>query len=284
VPRPLPQFAEELLACPLCAAEVHRAPGALACASGHSFDTAREGYVNLTTGRTRHTGDTAEMLTHRSAVHASGAFQPLVDEIAGTVARHATSAGTLLEIGAGDAYYVGELLTSNPGARAVALDASKHAARRAAAADARIVAVVADAWDAWPLRSDAIDVVLTAFAPRNPEQTARVLAPEGIAVVAAAGPDHLAELRGPLGLLSVQPDKDTRIEERYAAAGLERIDSRELVWRQILQTGTVRDVALMGPSAFHTQPDALDSALEALPAPVAVTFHVQVATFAPIRS
>lgn len=284
MPRPLPPFAEELIACPSCASALHQVSGALTCESGHSFDIAREGYVNLTTGHTRHTGDTAEMLTHRSAVHASGAFQPLVDEIVGTVARHRSSARTLLEVGAGDAYFLKELLESRrPKARAVALDASKHAARRAAAADGRIVAVVADAWGEWPVRSDTFDVVLTTFAPRNPEQSARVLAPEGIAVVVSAGPDHLTELRGPLGLLAVQPDKDTRIEERHTAAGLERVDSRELVWHQILDAGTLRDITLMGPSAFHAQPGALDSALEALPAPVAVTFHVQLATFVPIR-
>lgn len=281
--RTLPQFAEELLACPLCASALHRVSGALTCESGHSFDIAREGYVNLTTGRLRHTGDTPEMLAHRAAVHARGTFQPLVDEIARTVGRDATSVRSLLEIGAGDAYFVGELLKAHPGARAVALDASKHAARRAASVSERISAVVSDAWDTWPFRSDAFDVVLTAFAPRNPQQTARVLAPQGVAVVAAAGPDHLAELRGPLGLLSVQSDKAARIEECYAAAGLERVDTRDVVWGEMLDAGTVRDIALMGPSAFHAQLDALDAALVALPESVAVTFHVQLATFALIR-
>ena len=40
----------EVLICPVCGAALGEASGALRCERGHSFDLAREGYVNLLTG------------------------------------------------------------------------------------------------------------------------------------------------------------------------------------------------------------------------------------------
>ena len=58
------------LRCPLCAGaltELASGTGrALRCASGHSFDVARHGYVSLDTGRRAHAGDTAEMIDARA--------------------------------------------------------------------------------------------------------------------------------------------------------------------------------------------------------------------------
>jgi 23S rRNA (guanine745-N1)-methyltransferase len=42
-----------LLRCPLCKSGFTAAAGALACRNGHSFDLARQGYVNLLPGRRR---------------------------------------------------------------------------------------------------------------------------------------------------------------------------------------------------------------------------------------
>src|SRR5690606_11361050 len=50
------------LTCPVCDRDLARRARALTCASGHSFDVAREGYVNLLTPRDSErgiTGDTA---------------------------------------------------------------------------------------------------------------------------------------------------------------------------------------------------------------------------------
>ncbi len=73
------------------------------------------------------------------------------------------------------------------------------------------MAVVADTWAGLPVRDGAVDRVLVVFAPRNGAETARVLAPGGRLVVVTPAADHLAELVGPLGLLSVDPAKAERL-------------------------------------------------------------------------
>ena len=95
----------DLLACPrwgsgrdLVAAGAGRA---LACASGHSFDVARQGYVNLLGGPEPGNADTPAMLAARERVHASGLFEPVAAEVAAQlVGRPRVPA-----VGAGTAYH-----------------------------------------------------------------------------------------------------------------------------------------------------------------------------------
>jgi len=41
----------ETLLCPLCRSEIETSVANVRCAAGHSFDLARQGYVNLVTNR-----------------------------------------------------------------------------------------------------------------------------------------------------------------------------------------------------------------------------------------
>jgi hypothetical protein len=61
----LPRPGHGLLRCPVCRLELTTAAGALVCRNRHSFDLAREGYVNLLSSRKRQPasgGDSPEQL------------------------------------------------------------------------------------------------------------------------------------------------------------------------------------------------------------------------------
>ncbi|MGC4757367.1 putative RNA methyltransferase [Micromonospora trifolii] len=64
------------LRCPVCAEPLEQATDtrALRCPRRHSFDVARQGYVNLLTGRAPHVGDTAEMVAARADFQAAGHY------------------------------------------------------------------------------------------------------------------------------------------------------------------------------------------------------------------
>ena len=73
------------LACPLCRAPLVRAPKTWACPERHSFDVAREGYVNLLPVQHKKSlspGDTAESVAARRRFLAAGHYQPLRDAVA----------------------------------------------------------------------------------------------------------------------------------------------------------------------------------------------------------
>ena len=257
-----------LLRCPLCAGDLRQGDGQVWCTTGHAFDVARQGYLSLLPGGARPgTADSPDMVQARVDFLAAGHYDPVAEALATAVEQ-----GPVLDVGAGTGQHLARVLerVEGPG---IALDLSKHAARRAARAHPRIGAVVADAWQALPVRDAAVGAVLSVFAPRGALEAARVLAPGGRLVVATPTGRHLRELVGPLGLVAVDPDKDARLERQLAGF---RLRSRELVERpMVLSAADVRAVVAMGPSARHLDLGALpDLAGE-------VTLSVQVAAYDP---
>jgi 23S rRNA (guanine745-N1)-methyltransferase len=165
-----------------------------------------------------------------------------------------------------------------PDAVGVVLDSSRYAARRAARAHPRAVAVVADGWARLPVRDAVLDRVLVVFAPRGGAEIGRVLRPDGRLVVATPEPDHLAELVGPLGLLRVDPDKEARLS---AALEPHLQPVRAAVHREqlLLDPAAVRALVGMGPHARHRSPAELAAAVATLPEPVQVTVAIRLGTY-----
>lgn len=276
---PLPPAAVALLACPVCGEGFTVAGESLRCAAGHAFDRARQGHVTLLPpSGSRHGGDSAAMVADRAGFLAAGHYAGVTSALADAVLAEGEP-GTLLDLGGGTGDHLAGVLDRAPAAVGVVLDASRYAARRAARAHPRAMAVVSDSWSAWPVRPASVDRVLVVFAPRNGAETARVLAPGGRLVVVTPAADHLGELVGPLGLLSVDPDKAARL-----AASLEPHLHPVATGghREVLELdhGAVRTLVGMGPHARHLAPGALDAAVAALPARVAVTVAVDVSTHA----
>ena len=250
--------AVDLLTCPVCGQDLAAAGTTLRCPAGHSFDVARQGYVNLVAGGSPHAGDTAEMVAARRRFVDGGWYLPVSDAVARAAA--SAPAGPVLDLGAGTGHYLAAVLDADPSGASrtvgLALDVSVYAARRAARCHPRAGAAVADTWRPLPVRDGAVTAVLDVFAPRNVPEVARVLRPGGVLVVATPGPGHLAELRSRLGLLDVEPDKDERLAQAVSghleAAGEERVGARLRLPRE-----AAVDLVAMGPSARHTGPEAL---------------------------
>ncbi len=281
---PLPAAAVAVLACPACGAGLAATDDdqTLGCTAGHRFDRARQGHLTLLPPAHRPpSGDSAQMVADRAAFLGAGHYAGITDVVSGAVLSGATPR-TVLDLGGGTGHHLAAVLDRAPDAVGVVLDSSRYAARRAARAHPRALAVVADSWARWPLRDGVLDRVLVVFAPRNGPETARVLRPDGRLVVVTPAEDHLVELVGPLGLLRVDPDKATRLatalEPHLEAAA--RTGHREELR---LSRAAVETLVGMGPHARHRTREQLAAALTGLPEPIRVTVAVEVATYLPAR-
>jgi 23S rRNA (guanine745-N1)-methyltransferase len=259
--------------CPVCAEGLAQAQGALRCPRGHSFDQARQGYVHLAAGPVTHPGDTAAMVEARAEFLAAGHYA----FIAHALAQYA-GPGLVVDVGTGTGYYLAAVLDAHPDAVGLAVDVSKPALRRAARAHLRAGAVLADAWRGLPVVERGAAVLLNVFAPRNGPEFARVLAPGGAALVVTPALDHLAELVEALDLLRVDPVKDERVAATLTPWLVER---ESAVHERTLRLSHKEVTALvaMGPSAWHTGPEALAERIAALPEPVRVTARIRVSHY-----
>lgn len=271
------------LACPHCGTHLLPDASSLFCESGHSFDLARQGYVNLlASGGRVDTADSPEMVAARERFLASGVYEDIAEAARIAAAPHAdrTTDGVFVDVGAGTGWLLSRVLDACPERSGIAIDVSKYAARRAAQAHVRLVSVVANAWERLPLQPDSAAVLISFFAPRNPAEFRRVLAQNGIAIVISPGPDHLSGLVGPLSLLSVDEHKAQRLErsfgEHFDLASLATVNTQVALSRE-----QCRDAVLMGPSSHHADPAGLEEALCGLSDPVVATISVELRTFVP---
>ncbi|WP_320066011.1 putative RNA methyltransferase [Micromonospora sp. RTGN7] len=282
------------LRCPVCAEPLAEATAgtarALRCPRRHSFDVARQGYVNLLTGRAPHVGDSAEMVTARADFLAAGHYDTVSTALADAARDAADRAGAagaalgayplVVDAGAGTGWHLAAVLAALPDAVGLALDVSKPALRRAAQAHPRVAAALADTWQRLPLADASTAVLLNVFAPRNGAEFRRVLHPAGALLVVTPTGAHLAELVDVLGLLRVDPAKADRVAGSLAAH-FDEVAESVLRARLELTRPEVATLVGMGPSAWHTDPAALAVRIATLPEPVGVTLAVRLTVHRP---
>ena len=247
--------------------------------SGHSYDVAKQGYVTLAAGAgLKHKGDDMDMVNARETYLAMGHFAPFVEAVTGAVQDALDSASlaeatpaSLLEVGAGTGYYLAHTLDSIAEARGVGLDISPHAAKHLAKCHPRVGAVVADAWERLPIQDESVDAISVVFAPRNPAEFQRVLAPGGQVIVLTPGAGHLDELREPLGILGVEEGKVERMYEQAEGFLEQAADPVDISFPIELDKASVAAQVGMSPSARHISAGELAERMAALPPTLTVT-------------
>jgi len=185
--------------CPLCAKPLTLGKEAWHCSNRHSFDRAREGYVNLLPvyrKRRKEPGDSADMLRARRRFLKAGYYRPLVEAIAALLPHK--PGRKLLDIGCGEGYYLRELESAGWHGHGLAgVDISKSGVRMAAKSDSAAQFVVASNVNL-PVASNSVDNLLRIFAPAPDGEMLRVLKKGGQLLDVAPGPDHLWTLKGQL--------------------------------------------------------------------------------------
>lgn len=193
------------LACPVCHQPLQPDSSGrrLACAAGHSFDRARQGYWNLLLAqrkRSRDPGDSSEMIQARRRFLDAGYYQPIAEAVNRLLIESLADRPSpcLLDLGCGEGYYTAQLEAALTAAalapRMAGVDISKHAIKSACQRSKRIQWLVATGADL-PLAEGTLDAIVLMFSRVMPESMARALKPGGVLLVVWPGSEHLLELR-----------------------------------------------------------------------------------------
>lgn len=244
---------------------------ALRCDQGHSYDIAREGYVNLLLANQKASaspGDTKAMAASRRAFLDKGYYLPLSDRInclvCGDRRGNEAADAAILDAGCGEGYYLHQLMEALPfPSDGYGLDISKEAVRLGASRYKDACFLVGSIHQPLLFATSSLDVVLNVFAPRNPAEFARVLRPGGLALVVIPAEGHLAALHDALCLPRIDGDKERRAVADFEGS-LVPSHAETIRYRRVLPPEDVLHLIRMTPTFWHLSDEAR-AALNGLP-------------------
>ena len=235
------------LLCPVCGEKLNKVDRAWLCPSRHSFDIARQGYVNLLTVQQKHSlnpGDTREQVLSRRSFLEAGYYAPILETLTET-AKELGITGPILDVGCGEGYYSARLARTLD-AELVGLDISKEAVRCAAAKYKGPTWLTATAAHI-PVEKGSAQLVTSLFALTLPDEFSRVLRDEGYYFQVLACQDHL------LGLKSViYPELNLKEKDSVPELpGFALVKSVPIRFSFTVEDEQIRNLFSMTPHVFR---------------------------------
>lgn len=233
--------------CPVCSALLRREGSAFVCPNRHSFDIARQGYVNLLTVQQKHSldpGDTRQQVLARREFLEAGFYAP-ISQALNQAALDYGAQGEILDIGCGEGYYSARLAQAM-NAPLTGLDISKEAVRCAAAKYKAYTWLCSTAAHI-PVPDGSAGTLSSLFALTLPGEFRRVLRDGGIFLQVLAAEDHL------LGLKSIIYEELTHKEKNTTPVlpGFGLLESRKIRFSFTVTGTQIEHLLSMTPHLFR---------------------------------
>lgn len=236
-----------MIICPNCKSILKKYDKVYKCSNNHSFDIAKEGYVNLLLNKSS-SGDNLEMIRARKEFLEKGFFDPLIDKLIYSINNLKLNNPSILDIGCADGYYTNTIANFFP--NTVGIDISKDAIKLAAKKYKNLKFIVASAKDL-PIKDSSCDVILNVFAPHFPEEFLRVLKINGYLIKVTPNKNHLLELKEIL-----YEDVYLTKEKSITEDDLIEIHNEDLTYQIDLENKDILNVFTMTPYSHTTGKNA----------------------------
>lgn len=233
-----------LLCCPICKEQLSVFDRTMSCPNGHSFDIAKEGYVNLLRSNKNgdRIGDDKVSARCRRDFLNKGYYKPLQDYLKSLFAQ---CHGTLLDICCGEGYYT-SAIAENPGLQVYGFDISREMIRLAAKRGntACFVANLAHI----PVADGSFDYAVHLFAPFQEAEFSRVLKDTGRFYTVVPGNYHL------YGLKKLLYETPYLNDEKLPETNVLKLQSKTKISADIrlVSQEDIDAVFRMTPYYFHT--------------------------------
>ena len=264
----------DLLCCPVCAAPLVPQGNSYICPARPTFDIARQGYVNLLTGRAaQQHGDNKEMILARRDFLAAGYYEPLMREVAEAACHYATPGCRLLDAGCGECSYTDRIDRALTAAaiphEILGMDISREALAIGGRKNKGLALAVASLYHL-PLPDESIDMLFEIFAPHCGEEFLRVLRTGGRLVMVIPAARHLFGLKEVLYATPYENEvKDTALD------GFCLSEQRSIRETVTLQNETdLWNLFTMTPYFYRTPPEAKEKLRQTAPLTTEIAFEL----------
>ena len=253
-----------LYVCPVCGGplQLHQSGKSYACQNQHSFDLAKEGYLNLLPVQYKHSkepGDSKQIMIARREFLEAGFYEPMAKAVAMMIDADKTESQSmrLLDMGCGEGYYSRKIALYCNHSEQIALhgiDIAKFAIAAAAKKQPNARFVVASS-NRLPYTDQYFDFVLRVFAPSDDDELKRVLKPSGHLLTVTPGPRHLWQLKE-----FIYAEVKEHASESLIPLGFERLSAQRISYK--ITPNPQQRIALLQMTPFAWR--ANESAQQAL--------------------
>ena len=172
--------------CPNCHKQLKKIDSTYKCENNHSFDIARQGYVNLNLHKSQNTGDNPSMVKARNDFLNNNYYQFLRDSVNELI----NEDDSLVDLACGEGYYTSYFKAKDK----VGIDLSKSALKIASRNDKTTTYILSSIFNN-PLPDKCADKIITIFAPIAKDEINRLLKDSGQFILVKPDTNHLFELK-----------------------------------------------------------------------------------------
>lgn len=240
--------------CPLCQQLLTLKGKSYGCENNHSFDKAKQGYVNLLpvqAKRSKEPGDNKAMVQARRAFLDKGFYQPLVDTMLALYRKYGDDSKPVFDAGCGEGFYTHQHKTlSNT---VYGIDIAKETIKIAAKRYSECHFSVATLSDL-PFNDEYFGWLYSVYAPILEAEFTRILEPKGYLLTVSPAEHHLFELKS---LIYQQANKHDISKKPIEALTL--VHEEQLNYKMnFTDSNDILNLLAMTPFAFKATPELIE--------------------------
>ncbi|SEL26096.1 23S rRNA (guanine745-N1)-methyltransferase [Colwellia chukchiensis] len=236
--------------CPLCHLALVGDERVYRCANNHSFDRAKENYVNLLPvqfKQSKSPGDNKAMVNARREFLQQGYYQPLADRLVALYEKFCVSnadhANIVLDAGCGEGFYSHQHQYDDTTVYGVdiAKDAIKKAGKKYPQCHFSVATL-----SKLPFADNLFSWIVSVYAPILEQEFTRVLSDDGYLITVTPAKQHLLALKQHIYLEAKEHD-----EEKLAIEKLRLVHQENLNYEMVMKTAQdTLNLLAMTPFAF----------------------------------
>lgn len=267
------------LRCPLCHESVEvRELKSIVCTNNHTFDFAKQGYVNLLQKPVNTQYDDALFEARQKIICDAELYAPIHQKIAALIDNELTEDALLFDAGSGEGSHLEKIMNevSDKKLTGIGLDISKEGVLMAAKNYEGQVWVVGDLANP-PFADGSCKFILNFLSPANYSEFKRILTDDGIIIKVIPGTGYLKELRTELFSNTEESEYENTDTLDLLKRNVTVVSEERITYSRSLDADSLKNLISMSPLGWHADEEQVKTFTGEGHKDITVDMHIVIA-------
>ena len=267
------------LRCPLCHESVEVIElKSIVCTNNHTFDFAKQGYVNLLQKPVNTQYDDALFEARQKIICDAELYGPIHQKIAALINIELTEDALLFDAGSGEGSHLEKILdeVNDKKLTGIGLDISKEGVMMAAKNYETPIWVVGDLANP-PLADESCQFILNFLSPANYSEFKRILTEDGIIIKVIPGSGYLKELRNELFSNTDESEYENNDTLELMKRNVNVVSEERITYTKNLDGQSLKHLISMTPLGWHADAEQIEAFTNAEDKEITIDMHIVIA-------